>query len=623
VLLVDNLDLVLDRLSDSLWDLREALSIDNGLVVVGASFKFIEEAIDYQSPLYDFFHVHELGPLSEDEARRLVLSLARRANTPQVAEVLELDPGRFKALYVLTGGVPRTLALLHTVLALEHHDRIERDLDDLLDQLTPYYKARFDDLPSQSQVIVDNVALHWHPITAAECQTATHLDINIVSAQLSRLVKNGLLTKVSLPGPKKLGFQLSERFFNIWYLMRASRRLRRRLSWFVEFLRIFYGEEELRRRAEELVRAAPPESLNSPAKFLAFASAVPDESLRRRLEFRAIGLLVETGATAIHEIMDLEGEDVHLAPVIDRVQALRDIRARIAAAKVQWPRGLTSSSVAETIARSPFLTIAMKQEASHLIKKASDVHVETLCKLVVALPEDLFGAEERLLTAISSGEAPSPGDMSSAGEMEQIVGLTKSRALAVSLIVVLTEKHNNPLSDHLFRRLIDIDVSIIPALLFASLASPIFTKPHHWKRTRHLILFIVRHAANSLSIEPFIIFFRRCIRAGLTREALELFIETGLHERWAAFYEAFCAAAEDGTARLERLAPELWVTARALYEQLRAPDDLSLAGDAHEISAASIPRQKRTSARKRVGLQDKPPRRTKQLERSRSGPKRV
>jgi len=199
-----------------------------------------------------------------------------------------VPPGRFKALYVLTGGTPRTRALLHTVLALEHSDRIERDLESLLDQLTPYYKARFDDLPPQSQVIVDKVALHWYPITAAACQAATHLDVNTVSAQLSRLVKSGLLTKVSLPEANKLGFQISERFFNIWYLMRASRRLRRRLSWFVEFLRIFYGEVDLRRRAEELVRAEPKGSLDSPARFLSFASAVPDEALRRQLEFRAI-----------------------------------------------------------------------------------------------------------------------------------------------------------------------------------------------------------------------------------------------------------------------------------------------------------------------------------------------
>ena len=34
---------------------------------IGASSRFVEEAIDYQSPFYDFFRVHELGPLSVGE----------------------------------------------------------------------------------------------------------------------------------------------------------------------------------------------------------------------------------------------------------------------------------------------------------------------------------------------------------------------------------------------------------------------------------------------------------------------------------------------------------------------------------------------------------------------------
>jgi hypothetical protein len=66
--LVDNLDLVIERLSPALWALRETLSLDNRLVMIGTSPRLFGEAIDYQSPFYDFFHVHELGPLSEDEA---------------------------------------------------------------------------------------------------------------------------------------------------------------------------------------------------------------------------------------------------------------------------------------------------------------------------------------------------------------------------------------------------------------------------------------------------------------------------------------------------------------------------------------------------------------------------
>jgi hypothetical protein len=596
VLLVDNLDLVLDRLSDSLWELREELSLDNRLVVIGASSKFLEETIDYQSPFYDFFRVHELGPLSEDEARAVVLSLARRANTPKVSDVLERDPGRFKALFVLTGGTPRTLALLHTVLALDRDDGIERDLDGLLDQLTPYYKARFDDLPAQSQVVVDKVALHWHPITAAECQTATHLDLNVVSAQLSRLVKIGVLTKVELPGPGKLGFQLSERFFNIWYLMRASRRLRRRLSWFVEFLRIFYGEEELRNRAEELIRAAPANSLSNPAKFLAFATAIPDEALRRRLEFRAICLLADKETFALRELVDLEGEDIHLAPVIDRVRALREIRAKIAGAHIEWPSGLTSAEVADVIVGAPSLPITWKQQMSRDIRAASASQMKDICDLVETLQKHRATLPERLLSAIATGEVPSFQDVTELDEARQVIELMESRSAAVMLLILLTEVARKPLRDHVLKYLLESEPSAVDAVLIVAGSR---VERRDWTRARHLLLLILRYAATRLHIEGLTSFLGQCIAAGLAREALALFIEAGLAERWAPLYEALCAAVEDDASRLDQLAPEIQKIARDLYGQLRNPARREL--DEASSTAAPAP-PKRRAAKNRAGL---------------------
>jgi hypothetical protein len=571
VLLIDNLDLVLTRLAASLWELREALSIDNSVVVIGGSSTFIHQAIDYQSPFYDFFRVHELSPLSEDEARRVVLSLARRANTPRVAEVLEQDPGRFRALYALTGGTPRTLALLHTVLALDHGDRIERDLDGLLDQLTPYYKARFDDLAPQSQVIVDAVALHWHPITATECQSATRIDLNTVSAQLSRLVKSGVLAKVSLPG-SKLGFQLGERFFNIWYLMRASRRLRRRLSWFVEFLRMFYGEEDLRQRAEELVRETLPDRLNSPAKFLAFASAVPDEALRRRLEFRAIELLMSEGLAAAREVMDLEGEDMHMVPVVDRVRALRDIRARIVNAKVHWPVGQTASSVAELIVRAPMKSLASKQRlADDLIQG-----VTTRTEALVRRTHDSSTFGDHLLNAIATGEVPSLCDVRTPAELHQIIELSESRLRVILLLLIATEGSGGSLPDETLRQLLSLDPSAAEMVVTTSI---VFLDQLDWARVRHLVLLVTRPAATSIDLATWMTFLRRCLSARRGAEALDLIVDAGIAERWAPLYEALRAAVDDSRARLDALAPEMRVAASALFDQLRRPDR-SRAGDA-------------------------------------------
>lgn len=570
VLLVDNFDLILERLVDSLWAVRETLSAENRLVVIGASSRFIDEAIDYKSPFYDFFHVHELGPLSEDDARRVVLSLADRDHTPRVADVVARDPGRFKALYVLTGGTPRTLALLHTVLAAEHQDRVERDLESLLDQLTPYYKARFDDLPPQMQVIVDKVALHWHPITAAECQTATGFDVNTVSAQLSRLVKNGVLTKVALPGVSRLGFQVSERFFNIWYLMRASRRLRRRLAWFVEFLRIFYGEEDLRQRAEALLRTATPEQRAQPAQLLAFASAVADDRLRRRLELRAVSALTEQSISTIREVMDLEGEDVHLMPVIDRMHALRDIRRRIMHANVTWPDGMTATSVATTIASNPLAPLHIKKGLASAIERG-----EIPNELLAALMETAemgrhFGTP--LLEAIASGELPTFADAASLDEATELIELGLHREVVTAMLIYTTEMISRPLSEETLENLVRQSPDHARGFLHASLV----LLHNNWPRARALAAMVAKHAP--LDLDAWLPLLGRCVQHDLAREAVELLVDIDLAERWAPLFEALSAIAEKSRARLDGLAPEMRVAALALVDQLGGARHLSPAG---------------------------------------------
>lgn len=275
VLLVDNLDIILSRLSEHHWALREVLSQTSELALIGASSTFLEEAHDDQSAFYDFFNVHELGALDEEEAKRMMLRLTERSGSARVAEVLEREPGRFKALLLLSGGTPRTLMMLHGILTEGSTTRAEEDLEAMLDQVTPYYKARFDDLSPQSQQVVDAVALHWHPITAAECDQKIRIGVNATSALLNRLTKQGVLSKQAGSTSSKLTFQIRERFFGIWYLMRASRRLRRRLTWLVGFLQRFYGGE----RASISPFFTPPASLLDQELFGVQADCISDSGM--------------------------------------------------------------------------------------------------------------------------------------------------------------------------------------------------------------------------------------------------------------------------------------------------------------------------------------------------------
>lgn len=346
VLLVDNVDLVLERLTEHHWALREVLSEEKRLVLVGASAAALEPSYDYGAAFYDFFRVHELAGIGLEEAKTLVLTLSELCGTPRVAELLERDPGRLRSLHLLTGGNPRTLVLLHGVLALGSDDDIRRDLERLLDLCTPLYKARFEDMPVQAQKVVDALAQGWHPMTAAAVAEATRLPVNAVSSQLNRLVKQGVVAKVPYPPGKRAGFMVAERFFNIWYLMRSSRRVRRRLLWLVQFLRTFYGAPEVRRRARTYL--IPPVGGHSPAcdhhaeMALAYAQAVDEPPLARALELSGLEQLMEAGGQVrrkLAELLDLDGEDAPLRPAVDHMEKLREVKRLVFDERIRWPEG--------------------------------------------------------------------------------------------------------------------------------------------------------------------------------------------------------------------------------------------------------------------------------------------
>lgn len=590
VLLVDNLDLILARLRDSQWGLREALSRDNRIVLIGATSTFLEESTSYESPLYDFFNVHELGQLSESDARDVVAQFARLTGSPEVQAVLEKDPGRFKALYVLAGGMPRMLTLLTGVLSAESGPA-ESDLERMLDQLTPYYKARFDELSSQGQIIVNAVALHWHPITAATCAERIGIDVNLVSAQLNRLVKLGLLTKVSLSGVSKLGFQLSERFFNVWYLMRASRRARQKLAWLVEFLRMFYSEQELSRRAQELLDRAP--RADSSTHVLALAAAVPAPSLRRRLEWRAATMLIEeTRPGELHELLDLGGVDAHLSPVLDRARTLKELRARLA----HYPK-LEDAMLA--ILRSPLISLKAKVLAIDEIIRTGSPKKTRWQDLTSVNLVGVFG--NRLLTAIARGEVPSLDDVKSIDEVTAIIDLASWPNLAAlcMLTYISGAQSADPVGDAT-RRLADIVVRALlehePSFAWDVLITAAgLVLIDQWAAARYRAVQVFQHYAANRSVvtlEQSIDFFRACVQKGRALEAADLVVELGLNHRWLPLYEALRAANHD-LERLDRLAPEVRTPTIELLETLQRPDPVAkVRVDAPQPSAKK-PRRKR------------------------------
>ncbi len=123
-------------------------------------------------------------------------ALARRRGEhgEHVIRVLDQQPERLKTLHTLTEGNPLVLALIYRLLETAESDAAMADLEILLDQVTPYYKARIEEYQTpQQRAVIDAIALYWDPITTGHLSRITNVPSTTLSPLLIKLRKDGLI----------------------------------------------------------------------------------------------------------------------------------------------------------------------------------------------------------------------------------------------------------------------------------------------------------------------------------------------------------------------------------------------------------------------------------------------
>jgi tetratricopeptide (TPR) repeat protein len=328
VLLVDNLQLVFERIAGvEQHAFRELLMRRGSPIVVGASPSPPPETHSYSAAFYDHFKVHYLTALTADEMRDLILNLAEATSRTDVRQNALANAERLKTLRDLTGGNPRIVVALFFLYAEDFSPSVFGDLENLLDRVTPLYKARIEELSEQQQVLVSAIADYWAPITARAISEVTALPIASVSAQLDRLEKIGFVEKVEIFGLSSTGYQIAERFLNVWFLMRsASRRHRREVEFLVRFIESFYDAKDRPRLAQHLLseRDFTPDRLQF-AKALA-STLDPDDQdeLVRHAELDALRCKAAETRRRMEEVIDFS----KLAPA---TLAFNDLREKLIA----------------------------------------------------------------------------------------------------------------------------------------------------------------------------------------------------------------------------------------------------------------------------------------------------
>jgi len=251
LLIVENFNMLVgDQMSDTgAWELRHTLLNEPRLMLLATATTQPEEMSRQDKALYELLKPHELKPLTLDET--VALWAAQTGKSP--------SPNSIKPLHILTGGNPRLLSILSSFAATLSLREVMDNLLGLVDDHTDYFKSHIESLPATERRVYTTLADLWDPSTAQTVAQNTRLSINMTSALLARLVARGFVVIAAKEGRSKW-YQVAERLYNIYYLLRRRGSCEGRIQAVVRFMTSYYASDELcdvvHRMAEEACKLA-------------------------------------------------------------------------------------------------------------------------------------------------------------------------------------------------------------------------------------------------------------------------------------------------------------------------------------------------------------------------------
>ena len=109
-------------------------------------------------PLYHFFKIYDLAELGFEHIQDLLRKHAELDGIEDFEKTLKANRSRLRALEYFTRGNPRLVLILYRVVTQSAISEVRKVLEQLLDEVTPYYKAKVEALPAQQRKILDQIA---------------------------------------------------------------------------------------------------------------------------------------------------------------------------------------------------------------------------------------------------------------------------------------------------------------------------------------------------------------------------------------------------------------------------------------------------------------------------------
>ncbi|MCB9764169.1 MAG: tetratricopeptide repeat protein [Alphaproteobacteria bacterium] len=247
VLVIENLQMLVDeQLNDrDAWAVRKVLLGEPRIMFLCTALSRFEGEQSPDAAMYELFRRIELEPLTREGCAKLWASVSGE----------DLDEERIAPMKILTGGNPRLVMLLASFAQGLSLRQLMQDLTKLIDDRSDYFKHNIEALKSNERKVFVTLADIWSPAPSSLVAERARMDVNNTSATLGHLVRRGVVEVARTEGRRKY-YQITERLYNIYHLMRRRGGASARVHAVVDFMVALYGGDELEHRLRPVLHEA-------------------------------------------------------------------------------------------------------------------------------------------------------------------------------------------------------------------------------------------------------------------------------------------------------------------------------------------------------------------------------
>lgn len=257
VALVENFDSLLRQAfpKDVQSGLLRALLTRRGsrLMLVAASSSGALDQ-DYDRPLFKAFREIPLEPWTPQQCLEFFdRQQAQAGNPPLSGNRL----ARARAVSAFIGGTPRLATLLGEALLRSDILRAADLLAAMIDELTPYYKHRIEELPGRSQKLLDALLRFGEPATPTELARRVNANSQAAIAQsLANLAHEQIIVADKAIGSAEKLYRVADRVFAHYYRKRILSDVTQPspLEPLVDFLADCFSSREIQNVVEQLLK---------------------------------------------------------------------------------------------------------------------------------------------------------------------------------------------------------------------------------------------------------------------------------------------------------------------------------------------------------------------------------